>query len=46
MFLKCFAVDENVVHVNDDENVDILGQEPVNAFLKSSRSICHSEGKD
>jgi len=39
VFPQGLAVDEDVIHIHDNELVDILGEEPVDALLKSSRSV-------
>ena len=41
---QCLAMDKKVVHVYNDENVDVLDQQPVDTLLESSRSIRYSEG--
>ena len=46
VFLEGLAVDQDVVHVNDDEDVDVLDQQPVDALLEASRAIRHAEGQD
>ena len=45
MFLERVTIDQNIIHVHNDEFIDELWKDSINAFLKSAGAICNAKRK-